>query len=119
PVNSEFGRRLSPWTPSAEFHSGMDIGAPIGTPIHAPAPGTVVFAGRQPDYGLTLIIEHANETRSLYGHLSRLGAATDGKVERGQPIGWSGNSGRSSGPHLHYEIQVKGHAVNPHTYLWD
>ena len=91
----------------------MDIGAPIGTPLHAPAPGTVVFAGRHPEYGITVIIDHGNDTKSLYGHLSRLTVATDEKVGRGQIIGLSGNSGRSSGPHLHYEIQVKGQPVNP------
>ena len=119
PVNSDFGKRLSPWAPSSEFHSGMDIGAPIGTPFHAPAPGAVVFAGRHPEYGITVIIDHGSDTKSLYGHLSRLSVAMDEKVGRGQMIGLSGNTGRSSGPHLHYEIQVKGQPVNPHSYLWD
>jgi murein DD-endopeptidase MepM/ murein hydrolase activator NlpD len=119
PVNSDFGKRLSPWAPNSEFHSGMDIGVPIGTPLHAPAPGAVVFAGRHPEYGITVIIDHGNDTKSLYGHLSRLNVATDEKVGRGQMIALSGNTGRSSGPHLHYEIQVKGQPVNPHSYLWN
>ncbi len=118
PVNSDFGKRFSPWVPSSEFHSGMDIGAPVGTPVHAPAPGTVVFAGRHPEYGLTTIIDHGNDTKSLYGHLSRLNITADQRVQRGQVIAWSGNTGRSSGPHLHYEIQVKGQPVNPHSYIW-
>jgi murein DD-endopeptidase MepM/ murein hydrolase activator NlpD len=119
PLNSEFGRRASPWAESSEFHSGIDIGAPIGTEVKAPAPGTVVFAGRQAEYGVTLIIDHGNDTKSLYGHLSRLNVAADQKIQRGDLIAFSGNTGRSSGPHLHYEIQVRGQAVNPNTYLWE
>jgi hypothetical protein len=119
PINSDFGTRVSPWAPSAEFHGGLDIGAPVGTAVHAPAPGTVVFAGRHPEYGLAVIIDHGNDTTSLYGHLSRLKVRVDQQVERGDLIGLSGNTGRSSGPHLHYEIQVKGQPVNPHTYLWE
>jgi murein DD-endopeptidase MepM/ murein hydrolase activator NlpD len=119
PVNSDFGQRRSPWAPNSEFHSGIDIGAPIGTPVRAPAPGVVVFAGQHPEYGITLIIEHGNDTKSLYGHLSRLSVAMDQPVERGDTIALTGNTGRSSGPHLHYEIQVKGQPVNPHSYIWE
>ncbi len=118
PVNSEFGRRLSPWAQGAEYHSGIDIGAPIGSPVTAPAPGLVVFAGRQAEYGITLIIDHGNDTKSLYGHLSRLNVSADQRVRRGDLVALTGNTGRSSGPHLHYEIQVNGQPVNPNTYLW-
>ena len=119
PLNSEFGRRVSPWASSSEFHGGIDIGAPIGTEVKAPAPGMVVFAGRHPEYGVTLIIDHGNETKSLYGHLSKLNVSAEQKVQRGDLVALTGNTGRSSGPHLHYEIQVRGQAVNPHTYLWE
>jgi murein DD-endopeptidase MepM/ murein hydrolase activator NlpD len=119
PLNSEFGRRASPWAASSEFHGGIDIGAPIGTEVKAPAPGTVVFAGRQAEYGVTLIIDHGNDTKSLYGHLSKLNVAADQKIQRGDLVAFSGNTGRSSGPHLHYEIQVRGQPVNPNTYLWE
>jgi len=119
PVNSDFGQRRSPWAPNSEFHSGIDIGAPIGTPVRAPAPGVVVFAGQHPEYGITIIIEHGNDTKSLYGHLSRLNVAVDQSVQRGDTIALTGNTGRSSGPHLHYEIQVKGQPVNPHSYIWE
>jgi murein DD-endopeptidase MepM/ murein hydrolase activator NlpD len=120
PVNSEFGRRMSPWLDdSVEVHSGLDIGAPRGTPVIAPAPGIVIFAGGQAEYGVTLVIDHGNDIKTLYGHLSRVGVALDQKVERGQVVAHTGNTGRSSGPHLHYEIQVKGQPVNPRSYLWD
>jgi murein DD-endopeptidase MepM/ murein hydrolase activator NlpD len=119
PVNSEFGRRLSPWTAAAEHHSGLDIGAPIGTPVQAPAPGTVVFSGPHAEYGLTVVIDHGNDTKSLYGHLSKLGVAAGQQVRRGDLVALTGNTGRSSGPHLHYEIQVTGQAVDPYTYLWE
>jgi len=119
PVNSDFGERRSPWAPSSEFHSGIDIGAAIGTPVRAPAPGAVVFAGQHPEYGITLIIEHGNDTKSLYGHLSRLNVQMDQQIRRGEIVAYTGNTGRSSGPHLHYEIQVKGQPVNPHSYIWE
>src|SRR6266849_6339467 len=95
------------------------IGAPIGTPVKSPAPGTVVFAGIHPEYGQTLILDHGHETKSLYGHLSKLQVTTNHKVQRGDVLALSGSTGRSSGPHLHYEIQVKGQSVNPTSYLWE
>ncbi|HUP37060.1 MAG TPA: M23 family metallopeptidase [Candidatus Limnocylindria bacterium] len=119
PVNSDYGQRRSPWAPNSEFHSGIDIGARVGTPVKAPAPGVVIFAGQQADYGVTLVIDHGNNTRSLYGHLSRLAVAVGQPVKRGDLVALTGNTGRSSGPHLHYEIQVKGQPVNPHSYIWE
>jgi murein DD-endopeptidase MepM/ murein hydrolase activator NlpD len=118
-VNSEFGRRVSPWTGLPEHHSGMDIAAELGTPVRAPAPGTVVFAGTAADYGTTLVIDHGHEIKTLFGHLQRIQVTQGQKVERGQQIALTGNSGNSSGPHLHYEITVKGQALNPRAYLWD
>lgn len=120
PVNSEFGRRSSPWLDnSVEVHTGLDIGAGRGTPVLAPAPGSVIYAGQHAEYGVTLIIDHGNDIKTLYGHLARVGVQAEQKVERGQVVAFTGNTGRSSGPHLHYEIQVKGQAVNPRSYLWD
>ena len=118
-VNSGYGSRTSPWAAKSEFHSGLDIGARVGTPVKSPAPGTVVFAGWNAEYGHALIIDHGNETKSLYGHLSKLSVAVNEKVQRGDVIALTGNTGRSSGPHLHYEIQVKGQSVNPTSYLWE
>ena len=118
-VNSEFGLRLSPWTSAREFHSGLDIRAERGTAIQAPAAATVAFAGSQPEYGITVILDHGQDIRSVYGHLSKMNVKTGDRVERGALIGFTGNTGRSSGPHLHYEILVKGQPVNPRAYLWD
>jgi murein DD-endopeptidase MepM/ murein hydrolase activator NlpD len=118
-VNSEFGTRHSPWTREREFHSGMDIRAERGTPVYAPAAGTVVHSGAAQDYGTTIVLDHGQEIRTLYGHLSKLNVQAGQRVVRGTLIGYTGNTGRSSGPHLHYEIIVKGQAVNPRAYLWD
>lgn len=118
-VNSEFGNRLSPWTKSREFHGGLDISARHGTPIYAPAPGTVAFAGRKGEYGNAIIVDHGQDIRSLYGHLAKVAVKSGQTVERGAVIGYTGNTGRSSGPHLHYEILVKDKHVNPRAYIWD
>jgi murein DD-endopeptidase MepM/ murein hydrolase activator NlpD len=118
-VNSEFGRRASPWTGAPEFHGGMDIGAAPGTPVRAPAPGVVAAAGLGGEYGYHVILDHGNGIRSLYGHLQRIAVRPGQAVERGQVLALSGNTGRSSGPHLHYEILVRGQPVNPRAFLWD
>lgn len=118
-VNSEFGNRLDPWTKVSEFHAGIDIAADRGMLVRAPADGRVFFAGSQNEYGLTVILDHDQNIRTVYGHLSKLMVQTGQKIERGTVLGLSGNTGRSSGPHLHYEIHVKGHSVNPRAYLWD
>ena len=118
-VNSEFGGRRSPWAKSSELHSGIDIGAERGTPVRAPAAGTVTFAGAHAEYGLTVIVEHSEELRTIYGHLSKVVVRPGQKLARGAELGLTGNSGRSSGPHLHYEILVKDRPVNPRAYFWD
>lgn len=118
-VNSEFGRRPSPWTQSVEFHSGIDIRAQIGTPVHAPAAGTVIVAGPAHEYGTAVMLDHGQNIKTLYAHLSKVSVRVGQKVERGTLLALSGNTGRSSGPHLHYEIFVKGQPVNPRAYLWD
>jgi murein DD-endopeptidase MepM/ murein hydrolase activator NlpD len=118
-VNSEFGNRLSPWTKASEFHAGIDIGANQGTQVRAPAQARVVFAGAQNEFGLSVVLDHGQDLRTVYGHLSKVFVQSGQQVERGAVIALSGNTGRSSGPHLHYEILVKGQAVNPRAYLWD
>jgi murein DD-endopeptidase MepM/ murein hydrolase activator NlpD len=118
-VNSEYGMRQSPWSQGTEFHSGIDIRSQHGTAVRAPAAGSVAVAGTYQEYGITVILDHGQDIKSLYGHLSRLNVKPGERVERGAVVGWSGNTGRSTGAHLHYEILVKGQAVNPRAYLWD
>jgi murein DD-endopeptidase MepM/ murein hydrolase activator NlpD len=118
-VNSEFGNRQSPWGTEREFHRGLDIRAARNTPIQAPAAGTVVHAGAAQEYGVAVVLDHGQGIRTLYGHLQKVNVQNGQRVERGAVIGYTGNTGRSSGPHLHYEIMVKGQAVNPRAYLWD
>jgi murein DD-endopeptidase MepM/ murein hydrolase activator NlpD len=116
-VSSEFGRRRSPWSGSLEFHEGIDIVARPGTRVVAPSSGSVAFVGSTPEYGNTVLLDHGNEIRTRFSHLERVTVSTGQTVERGQPIALSGNTGRSTGPHLHYEIIVRGRPVNPRHYL--
>jgi murein DD-endopeptidase MepM/ murein hydrolase activator NlpD len=118
-LNSRFGMRQSPWTGEQEFHRGLDISANRGTAVQAPATGIVYFAGNGGEYGTTVILDHGNNLRSLYGHLQEIRVKPGERVERGQVIALTGNTGRTSGPHLHYEIQVRGQAVDPRQFLWD
>ena len=118
-VNSEFGARVSPWSRAPEFHAGIDIAAPPGTPVHAPAAGTVIFAGTHHEYGVAVILDHGQDIRTVYAHLTKARVSVGQYVTRGAEIGLSGTTGRSSGPHLHYEILMSGQAVNPRSFLWD
>jgi murein DD-endopeptidase MepM/ murein hydrolase activator NlpD len=112
-VNSAFGPRLSPWTGKPEFHSGIDLAAAPGTPVMATAGGVVRFAGTAAGYGESVLLDHGAGVESRYGHLQRVSVRGGQRVERGQLIGLSGNTGRSSGPHLHYEVIVDGRTVDP------
>jgi hypothetical protein len=116
-LNSRFGQRPSPWTGEPEFHRGLDISASRGTPVYAPATGTVRYAGAGGEYGNIVVLDHGHDLRSLYGHLQEARVKSGERVERGQLIALTGNTGRTSGPHLHYEIQVRGQAVDPRQYL--
>lgn len=118
-INSHFGPRRSPHGDRAEFHQGVDIAAAHGAPVHAPAPGAVVFAGRDGTYGLTVKVQHGEEIQTRYGHLSQVSVRPGDRVERGHVLGRAGSTGRSTGAHLHYEVLVSGRAVNPKPYLWD
>jgi murein DD-endopeptidase MepM/ murein hydrolase activator NlpD len=112
-VNSGFGTRPSPWTGASEFHAGVDLAAAPGTPVAAAAPGTVRFAGSAAGYGTSVVLDHGRGIESRYGHLQRASVTRGQRVERGQTIGLSGNTGRSTAPHLHYEVLVDGRAVDP------
>lgn len=119
PITSGFGEREDPIIGGGEgeFHKGVDIGSPDGTPVHAPADGRVVKAGPGTGYGREIEIDHGNGLVTLYGHLSGYNVTVGEQVVKGQVIGYVGHSGRTTGSHLHYEVQVRGTAVNPHKYL--
>ena len=119
PINSGFGQREDPvlGNGEGEFHKGIDIGSPDGTPVHAPASGRVLKAGFGGGYGREIEIDHGNGIVTVYGHLSGFNVVAGQSVVKGEVIGFVGHSGRVTGPHLHYEVQVQGTAVNPHSYL--
>lgn len=119
PVRSEYGMRQSPWMGKPERHDGIDIGASPGTPVESPATGVVVAANASVDYGNYVMLDHGNGVRSLYGHLQKLDVKIGERVETGEIIGRSGSSGRTTGPHLHYELRVEGKPVDPRRFLWE
>jgi len=117
--SSGFGYRISPFTNQREFHKGLDIGTKTGTPIIAPADGLVVFAGREGNFGKMIAINHGYDLMTRYGHLHKFQAKKGQYVKRGQIIGEVGATGRSTGPHLHYEVLLNGVPVNPLRYILD
>ncbi len=112
-VTSSFGMRFHPLLGFTRMHKGIDIGTPWGTPVHAPADGTIVYAGRAGGYGNLIKMAHGGNIVTCYGHLSRFATRSGQRVSRGEVIGYSGNSGMSTGPHLHWEVLRGGVAVNP------
>jgi murein DD-endopeptidase MepM/ murein hydrolase activator NlpD len=119
PINSGFGQREDPvlGNGEGEFHKGVDIGSPDGTPVHAPASGRVIKADMGNGYGREIEIDHGNGIVTVYGHLQGYNVIAGQTVVKGQVIGYVGHSGRTTGSHLHYEVQIRGTAVNPHKYL--
>jgi len=118
-VSSGFGHRVSPFTGKDTMHSGVDITSPMRTPVIAPAAGTVHFAGSEGGLGNTVTLSHGYGTRTVYGHMDKLKVKTGQTVRRGDVIGWVGNTGLSTGPHLHYEVEIKGSYVDPLKYIID
>jgi murein DD-endopeptidase MepM/ murein hydrolase activator NlpD len=114
---SNFGIRSDPFRGTAAMHAGVDIPGPVGTPIYATADGIISHAGRSGGYGNLIEINHGKGIATRYGHLSRIIVADNTRVVRGQLIGLMGSTGRSTGPHLHYEVRIDGHAVNPLPFL--
>jgi murein DD-endopeptidase MepM/ murein hydrolase activator NlpD len=117
PVNSSFRYSSNYGSRWGRMHEGQDMAAPIGTPIYATADGVVRFAGWSSGYGRLIKIRHEFGIETRYGHLNVIRVQVGQKVSRGERIGDMGNSGRSTGPHLHYEVRVGGKSVNPMTYL--
>lgn len=112
-LTSPFGVRLSPFTDTQVFHEGLDIEAPVGTPVRAAAGGKVVRSGYEALYGNLLVVDHGNGFRTLYAHLSERLVREGDLVQPGDVIGKVGDTGRATGAHLHYEVRVNGLPVNP------
>lgn len=117
PITSPFGARDDPFNGEGAFHSGIDISATFGSPVHAAADGVVETASMASGYGREIVVDHGNGIETLYGHLSGFAVTTGQQVRQGQVIGYVGMSGRSTGPHLHYEVRIHNTPVNPHRYL--
>jgi murein DD-endopeptidase MepM/ murein hydrolase activator NlpD len=116
-VTSKFGYRKSPFTGQREFHSGLDIANREGTPIIATADGVVTYCGRKGMLGKAVIIEHGHGMVTRYAHLSKIKIKAGQKVKRGDTIALLGNSGRTTGPHLHYDVRLNGLSVSPEKYI--
>jgi murein DD-endopeptidase MepM/ murein hydrolase activator NlpD len=116
-ITSSFGERLDPFSGEGAFHRGVDISSGYGTRVIAPADGTVHFADFMNGYGRVVIVDHGQGITTLYGHLSGFGVTAGQVVQRGDTLGYVGLSGRSTGPHLHYEVRIFNTAVNPYKYL--
>jgi murein DD-endopeptidase MepM/ murein hydrolase activator NlpD len=116
-ITGSFGERIDPFSGEGAFHRGIDISGDIGTRIIAPADGVVQFADIMNGYGRTVMVDHGNGISTLYGHLSGFAVSAGEEVHRGDTLGYVGQSGRSTGPHLHYEVRIFNTPVNPHKYL--
>lgn len=115
---SGYGMRIDPIYKTTKFHAGMDFSANIGTPVYATGNGVVKKAGWQSGYGKIIIIDHGYGYETWYAHLNKYNVRVGQKVVRGEVIGEVGNTGKSTGPHLHYEVHVKGKVVNPVNYYF-
>jgi murein DD-endopeptidase MepM/ murein hydrolase activator NlpD len=116
-LTSGFGMRVHPVLGGLRGHKGIDMAAPTGTPVYAPADGVVSKAEWFGAYGNFIAIGHGSELETRYGHLSRMAVSAGQRVRKGDLIGYVGSTGRSTGPHLHYEVRVAGVAVDPRPYM--
>jgi murein DD-endopeptidase MepM/ murein hydrolase activator NlpD len=121
PVNGQitcpYGSRRDPFSGEGAYHTGMDLGAPRGSQVSASADGTVEAAGWSNGYGQLVVIDHGNGYETYYGHLSRIDVIEGQSIRQGEHVGAVGSSGRSTGPHLHYEVRVGGVPINPYRFL--
>jgi murein DD-endopeptidase MepM/ murein hydrolase activator NlpD len=116
-VTSDFGTRIDPYTAERKMHQGMDIATPHGQPVFVPSDGTVVFIGTEGGYGKVLVVDHGYGVKTRYGHLSEIHVRLGDRVKRGDKVASVGNTGRSTGPHLHYEVRVNGIPENPRKFI--
>ena len=118
-ITAGFGQRLDPFTGEGAFHRGVDIGSPFGTRVESAADGIIVQAGPDSGYGNEILVDHGFGMTTKYGHLSKIFVVMGQEVKRGQAIGAVGMTGKTTGPHLHYEVIVNGTPVNPAKFLRD
>jgi murein DD-endopeptidase MepM/ murein hydrolase activator NlpD len=118
-LTASLGMRPDPFTGVRRPHKGIDISAPRGTPVYATADGSVVFANWNRGYGNMIALDHGNRLKTFYGHLSKMDVRVGMKVKRGQKIGEVGSTGRSTAPHLHYEVRDQNDPQNPLNYFYD
>jgi murein DD-endopeptidase MepM/ murein hydrolase activator NlpD len=116
-ISSHYGNRMDPFTGDRELHMGVDIAGLYGSVVHAPADGIVVYAQRKAAYGNLVILDHGNGLTTRHGHLARFAVRPGQKVHKGDVIGHVGTTGRSTAPHLHYEVRLNDRPVNPRNYL--
>lgn len=112
-ITSYFGQRISPWAGRVKMHEGLDVGAPYGTPVYSPADGIVTFSGEKAGFGKFVQVDHGYGIETIYAHNQSLSVRSGQKVKRGMLLAAVGNTGHSTGPHLHYEVRVNGIAVDP------
>lgn len=115
---SGYGRRIDPIYKTVKFHHGMDFSANTGTPVYATGNGIIKSAGWESGYGLTIEIDHGFDYQTRYAHLNKINVKRGQKIKRGEIIGLVGSTGKSTGPHLHYEVVNKGRKVNPINYYF-
>ena len=118
-LSASFGNRIDPFTGQRDFHSGIDVSTPIGTHVKAPADGVIISAQPEGGYGNALVIDHGYGLVTRYGHLEGFAVRPGQRVRRGDLLGYVGNTGRSTGPHLHYEVWVREQAQNPIHFILD
>ena len=116
-ITASFGERIDPFNGEGAFHSGVDISTVVGSPVIAPADGSVTFADFLGGYGRAIMVDHGHGITTRYGHLSSFAVTAGQFIHRGDTIGYVGSSGRSTGPHLHYEVRINDTPVNPYKYL--
>jgi murein DD-endopeptidase MepM/ murein hydrolase activator NlpD len=116
-ISSHYGNRPDPFTGDAELHLGVDISGLYGSVVRAPADGLVIYASRKAAYGNLVIIEHGNGLTTRLGHLSRFSVRVGQRVRKGDIVGHVGSSGRTTAPHLHYEVRLNDRPLNPRNYL--
>lgn len=116
-ITDSFGERLDPFSGEGAFHTGVDVASDYGAPVHATADGVVTIAETHAGYGRLVVIDHGFGITTWYAHLSSFSAVVGARVKRGEVVGYTGISGRSTGPHVHYEVRVNNAPVNPWRYM--